>query len=136
MKITLSTRDNTVVLDNEGTLSSDKMRRILDILMDEQPVPKASSGIPLDIDLYERWLAQSGWDTASTALSHLTSYDITEGISTVYYVIRHYPEFATVLGQPRFLATCKWMYNRGKLRYLPSEESLLRYYSLAVRSLV
>lgn len=147
MKITLSTNGNTIVIDNKGDLSNDKMRRILDILIEAPQNPNVSAvrvgsaasnlgkwDIPADTKLYKQWLAQSSWDTASTALSDFVSYDIRRGISTVYYVIRKEPQFATKLGLPRFLATCKWLYANDRLSYLPSEESLAKYYSKAVRS--
>ena len=147
MKITLENNNQNVVINCSSDISDEKVRRLLDVLFDiapqqpsaevrveaVEPIGISVEDIPTDSILYRHWLHQTPWNEVLPALSELVEHDLNGQLGTVHALLSEAPQFATNLGLWRFLITVEWLYQCGKITYLPIRTSLQSYYSSAQR---
>lgn len=147
MKITLEKNNQSAIFNCGADISDDKVRRLIEVLFDlapqqpsaevriqaVQPAGISVGDIPEDNVLYGRWLHQQPSTEVLTALSEFVGYDLNGHIGTVHALLTEAPQFATNLGLWRFLATVEWLYQCGKISYLPIRTSLHSYYNAAQR---
>lgn len=145
MKITITDGNNTVILENSDDVTSEKTRKLMDVLFSVEPNQQdkrtptvvtygdlTSLDIPKEASQFREWLESK---TTVNGVKLLNIYLGGKNIRmhrSVYSLLHGIPEFAHRLGYARFVIATQWLVNNGCLWYMPTSVSMRTYYSKAL----
>ena len=146
MKIQIIDGSTSITVENNESLTSNKGRKILDILFSTvdptsriNVVPKkvdidsdTSVDFPIDPSEFSSWLNKDAPTSTVEKLSDFIGFDLTRAVN-MNKLITEAPQFASKLGFNRYVIAASWLYSQGWMNFLPSDVSLRSYYSRGLR---